>query len=81
MAKSLKPLLEVVAQLAQGLAEIIDPSLVPELDDADSDEMPQLPIQIPATAISVRPDEVELLKARVADLEARISRIEAALGG
>ena len=63
------------------LAEMIDPSLVPALDDADSDEMPQLPVQIPATLISTRTDEVELLKARIADLEARIVRIETALGG
>lgn len=64
-----------------GLAEMIDPSLVPELDDADSDEMPQLPVQIPATAIPVRTDELEILKSRIADLETRIARLEAALGG
>ena len=60
--------------------------MIPPLEDADSDEMPQLPVQFPSvqnpsSTISVRTDEVEALKARIADLEARISRIEAALGG
>ena len=57
-----------------GLAEQNDPSLVPELPDADSDEMPVLPVQIPS-----RPDDLESLRARVAELEARVAQLEAFL--
>ena len=69
-----------------GLAEQMDPSVVPPLEDADSDEMPQLPVgfppsQNPSSTISVRTDEFDSLKARIVELEARIARIESALGG
>jgi uncharacterized protein YceH (UPF0502 family) len=54
-----------------GLAEQIDPSVVPILEDADADEMPVLPGQIPT-----RNDDLEWLKAKVAELEERIAHLE-----
>ncbi len=57
-----------------GLAEQNDPSLVPDLPDADSDEMPVLPVQIPS-----RPEDLDSLKVRVAELESRVAQLEAFL--
>lgn len=54
-----------------GLAEQIDPSVVPTLEDADSDEMPVLPAPIPT-----RNEDLEMLKAKIAELEERIAHLE-----
>jgi len=53
-----------------GMAEIMDPSSVPIMMDADSDEFPILP-SAPANLA-----EVEALRTRVADLEKRVAFLE-----
>jgi len=53
-----------------GMAEIMDPSSVPMMMDADSDEFPILPSS-PANLA-----EVEALRTRVADLEKRVAFLE-----
>lgn len=58
-----------------GLAEQIDPSVVPTLEDADADEMPVLPFQIPS-----RNDDLEMLRAKIAELESRIATMEHWMG-
>jgi len=53
-----------------GLAERIDPSSVPAMMDADSDEFPVLPSSSATVA------ELEELRRRVADLEMRVKALE-----